>query len=381
MFLEKINKRVYATVNLDAIKHNVRAISENISKDTKIMAIIKADGYGHGAVRIASVLDSEETIAGFAVATIEEALELKHYNIKKPILILGYIFPEEYEALIKNDIRATVFDTEAARQLGEVACKLGKMALVHLKVDTGMGRIGFRCDESGIEIAKKIYDMEGVEVEGIFTHLARADEADKSNVNAQIARFKEFVTRLEARGINIPIKHCSNSAGIVDHKEANMDMVRAGIILYGLWPSNEVHKDTIDLKPAMEIKSAVVYVKDVEAGRQISYGGTYETTETRRIATVSIGYADGYPRVLSNKGQVLIRGKRANIVGRVCMDQVMVDVTDIPGVSRGDEVTVIGRDGDDCITFDEFASLAGTINYESICDIGKRVPRLYIRID
>lgn len=381
MFLEKINKRVYATVNLDAIKHNVRTIHENIAPGTKIMAIIKADGYGHGAVRIASVLDGENSIAGFAVATIEEALELRHYNIKKPILILGYIFPEEYEALIKNDIRATIFDVEAAKELGEIACRLGKMALVHLKVDTGMGRIGFRDDESGIAIAKEIYDMEGVEVEGIFTHLARADEADKSNVNKQIARFKDFVARLEARGINIPIKHCSNSAGIVDHKEANMDMVRAGIILYGLWPSDEVCKKVLDLKPAMEIKSAVVYVKDVEPGRQISYGGTYETTENRRIATIGIGYADGYPRNLSNKGQVLIRGKRANIVGRVCMDQVMVDVTDIPDVCRGDEVTVIGRDGSDCISFDEFASLSGTINYESICDIGKRVPRVYIRID
>lgn len=381
MFLEKINKRVYATVNIDAIKHNIKAISENVAKGTRILAIIKADGYGHGAVRIARELEFVNTIYGYAVATIEEAVELRENNIRKPILILGYIFPDEYDTLIKHEIRATVFDMEAARELGKHARKLGKMAYVHLKVDTGMGRIGFRADESGLETAKAIYDMEGVEVEGIFTHLARADEADKTSVNAQIALFKDFVARAAARGMQIPIKHCSNSAGIVDHQEANMDMVRAGIILYGLWPSSEVDKDKIELKPAMEIKSSVVFVKDVEPGTQISYGGTYEAKEKRRIATIGIGYADGYPRSLSNKGYVLIRGQRAYVVGRVCMDQMMVDVTDIPGVIRGDEVTIIGRDGNDQITFDDFAGLSHTINYESVCDIGKRVPRVYISIE
>lgn len=381
MFLEKINKRVYATVNIDAIKHNIKIISENVAKGTKILAIIKADGYGHGAVRIARELEFVNSIYGYAVATIEEAVELRENNIRKPILILGYIFPDEYDTLINYEIRATVFDMEAASELGKHAKKLGKMAYVHLKVDTGMGRIGFRADESGLEIAKAIYDMEGVEVEGIFTHLARADEADKTNVNAQIALFKDFVLRAEARGMQIPIKHCSNSAGIIDHQEANMDMVRAGIILYGLWPSSEVDKTRIELKPAMEIKSSVVFVKDVTPGTQISYGGTYEATENRRIATIGIGYADGYPRSLSNKGYVLIRGQIAHVVGRVCMDQLMVDVTDIPGVTRGDEVTIVGIDGDKQITFDDFAKLSNTINYESVCDIGKRVPRVYISIE
>lgn len=371
-------ERAYATIKLENIQSNINSIASSIDKNCKIMAVVKTDGYGHGAIKIAKELDSNPSIGAFAVATIEEAMELKDAGIKADILILGYCFPSAYETIINNDIRATVFDYETAIELDDIAKKTGKKAIVHLKVDTGMSRIGMLPDEEGLNLIKKINSLSNITIEGIFTHFARADETNKSFANKQLDLFKSFIKQIEEAGITIPIKHCSNSAAIVDMPSANMNMVRAGIIIYGLWPSKEVSHDALELKPAMELKSTVVYVKDVKSGTQISYGGTFTADKDMKLATVSIGYGDGYPRVLSNKGYVLIRGKKAYIKGRVCMDQLMVDVTDIDGVTRGDTVTLIGQDANEIITMEEFSELVGTINYESVCDIGKRVPRIYI---
>lgn len=372
-------ERVYASINLDNIRKNVRSIKNNIAKDTGIIAVIKADGYGHGAVQIAKELYDEPSIWGYAVATIEEAMELRYARIYKPILILGYSFPSAFETIVMNDIRSTVFEYDTAYDLNEVAKSLGKKAIIHLKVDTGMNRIGMKPLEQNIDMIKQISALSNIEIEGIFTHFARADESDKSHVDKQLKIYDDFLSAIRARGIDIPLAHCSNSAGIIDMKNANYNLVRAGIILYGLWPSDEVNKDSVKLYPAMEIKSTIVHIKTVPKGCEISYGGIYTTDEDKKIATVSIGYADGYPRALSNKGHVLVRGKRAPIVGRVCMDQFMIDVSHIPGARRGDEVTVVGVDGYDEITMDEFSALSNRINYEAVCDIGKRVPRVYFR--
>lgn len=373
------NERVYAAINLDHISENIDSISNHISKETKILAVIKTDGYGHGAVMIAREAEGKDCVYGFGVATVEEAMELREAGIHKPILVLGYCFSSAYETMIENDISATVFDTETALLLQSAAKKLQKIAKIHLKVDTGMSRIGFMPDENGLQIVKEINELENIQIEGIFTHFARADEADKTGVNAQIVRFMEFLKQIEGCGIVIPLKHCSNSASIIELPDMNMNLVRAGIILYGLWPSEEVRKDVVSLKPVMELKSTVVHVKEVPKGTQISYGGTYITDTAKRIATVAIGYGDGYPRCLSNIGYVLVRGKKAPIVGRVCMDQMMIDVTDIPDVKRLDTVTLVGRDGDEMISMEEFSLLSQRINYESVCDVGKRVPRIYFK--
>lgn len=372
-------ERAYAAINLDNIKKNVSSIKKSIKNNTGIIAVIKADGYGHGAARIARELYDEPSIWGYAVATIDEAMELRFADIHKPILILGYSFPSAFESIVLNDIRSAVFDFDTAYDLNEVAKSLGKKAIIHLKVDTGMNRIGMQPISENVAMIKKIMNLSNIIVEGIFTHFARADEADKTNVNKQHKCFDDFLGELKKCGINIPMAHCSNSAAIIDMKNANYNLVRAGIILYGLWPSDEVDKNSIKLYPAMEIKSTIVHVKKVSAGTEISYGGIYTTSTTEKIATVSIGYADGYPRILSNKGYVLVRGKKAPIVGRVCMDQFMIDVSHIPGAARGDEVTIVGADGDDVITMDDFAKLSGRINYEAVCDIGKRVPRVYFK--
>lgn len=372
-------ERAYATINLDNIKTNVINIKKHINKDTSVMAIVKTDGYGHGAIRIARELDNMNEIGGFAVATIEEAMDLKRAGINSNILILGYCFPSAYATLVRNHIRCTVFDYETALELSKEAVSIGRNAIIHIKVDTGMSRIGMPANEESIQLIKKINDLPGITIEGVFTHFARADEQDKQYVNKQLALYTKFVTMLEDEGILIPIKHCSNSAAIIDLKNANFNMVRAGIIIYGLWPSDEVDKTAIDLYPAMEIKSSVVYVKDIEAGTQVSYGGTFEAPSKMRIATISIGYGDGYPRSLSNKGYVLVKGQKAPIIGRVCMDQIMVDVTNIKNVVRGDIATLIGIDGNESISMETFSAMANTINYESVCDIGKRVPRIYIK--
>lgn len=371
--------RVRAVINLDAILYNMNSMHQNISEDTKIMAVIKADGYGHGAAEVAECIEHLDYLAGYAVATVEEGLILRNHGIKKPILILGYAFPDQYDELIAADMRPTVFTREMAQELSQAAGEMGVDCPIHFAVDTGMSRIGYQVTEEAADEMAQIARLPHIMVEGIFTHFARADEADKTSAEEQLALFEKMISMLEERGIKITIKHCSNSAGIVELKEANMDMVRAGITLYGLWPSEEVRRDIIDLKPALSLITHVAYVKDLEAGRAISYGGTYVTKRPSRIATIPVGYADGYARGLSNKGAVLIHGKRAPICGRVCMDQFMVDVTDIPEVKMGDEVILIGSAGEETITMEEVGELSGRFNYEFVCNLGKRIPRVFRR--
>lgn len=370
--------RVHAEINLDAILHNMESMHHHIAEHTKIMAVIKADGYGHGAVEIAQAIDHLEYLSSYAVATVEEGLILRSHGITKPILILGYAFPDQYEEMIRAEIRPTVFTREMAEALSIAAQKADMQCRIHFAVDTGMGRIGYQVTEEAADEMAQLASLPHIIVEGIFTHFARADEQDKSYTHEQIAQYQKMICMLKTRGIEIPIHHCSNSAGIVQIPEANMDLVRAGITLYGLWPSEEIDKNSIDLKPALSLITHVAYVKELPAGRPISYGGTYVTKEPRIIATIPVGYADGYARGLSNKGEVLIHGRRAPICGRVCMDQFMVDVTDIPNVKNGDEVVLIGTYGNECITMEEVGERSGRFNYEFVCDLGKRIPRVYI---
>lgn len=372
--------RVWAEVDIDAITENIETVKNRIKQGTKIIPVIKADGYGHGSIPIARALEHDQAIWGYGVATAEEAHVLREKGIKKPLLILGYTFPYSYEKMIEEEIRPTVFMLDVAQLLSEKALEIGKVCRIHIKVDTGMTRIGMHPDEEGIELVRQINQLPGIEIEGIFTHFATADESDKSKAYNQMQMFKSFVDEVEKElGIKIPMKHCSNSAGILDMPEANMDAVRAGIIIYGLWPSKEVQEEqTVELKPALSLKSRIVYVKMVTANQEISYGGTYITVRDTQVATICIGYGDGYPRSLSNIGYVLINGQKAPILGRVCMDQFMVDVTDIKGdVCVGDVVTLIGQDGNEVITMEELGDLSGRFNYELSCDIGKRVPRIY----
>lgn len=370
--------RVYATVNLDAVASNMRSMRDNLPASTLIMGSVKADGYGHGSVPVAKTI--EPYVFGYAVATIDEGIILRRHGINKTILILGVTHESRYEDLLRYDIRTAMFQYEKAKKLSDLALKQGKKAVVHLALDTGMSRIGMKADREHAKEAAAIAALEGMEVEGLFTHFARADETDKSAYEEQYRRYKEFLGYLKELGVKIPIRHCSNSAGIVESLESNhMDMVRAGIAIYGMYPSDEVDHNSVKLTPAMEIKSCITYIKEIEAGTAVSYGGTFVADHTMKVATIPVGYGDGYVRSLSGKGDVLIHGKRAAILGRICMDQFMVDVTDIPDVQEDDEVTLLGSDGAECITMEELAEKSGGFHYEMICDIGKRIPRVYLK--
>lgn len=371
-------QRVRAVINLDNICYNMEQMRGAIAPDTKILGVIKTDGYGHGAVPIGRELEALSYVYGYGVATAEEALMLRAAGLQKAILILGYTFPCSYEALIGKEIRPAVFRYDTLEELNACAGRLGRKAKIHIKVDTGMSRIGIFPDEEGMAFVRKALSYENLEVEGVFTHFARADETDKSAAMKQLDRISQFWNRIETEtGYHIPIRHCSNSAGIIEMREANMDVVRAGITLYGLWPSDEVARDRISLRPVLSLKSQLVYCKQVEGGTPVSYGGTYVTDRAMRIGTVPVGYGDGYPRSLSGKGYVLIGGKRAPILGRVCMDQFMVGLEGIPEAKEGDEVTLIGKDGEAEITMEELGALSGRFNYELACDLGKRIPRVY----
>ena len=371
--------RGYAQVDLDAILSNMKSMKAHIRPETKMIAVVKADAYGHGSLPVAKALEKLDFLHGFAVATAEEAFELREGGIDLPILVLGYTFPYSYAGMIAEDIRPCVFREDMVDLLDKEAEKQNRRAKVHIKVDTGMGRIGILPDEEGFAFVSGLADRKNIEIEGIFTHFARADETDLSSAYGQLSVFRGFIERLETElSLKGLIKDCSNSAGILAMPEANMDVVRAGISLYGLKPTEEVDTKEICLKPALSLHSTVIYVKWLPAGCPISYGGTYVTKERTRIATVPIGYGDGYPRSLSGKGYVLIRGKRAPILGRVCMDQFMVDVTGIEGVTEGDPVTLIGRDGEEEITANMLGELSGRFHYELLCDLGKRIPRIYI---
>ena len=373
-------QRVWAEVDLDAIRENMVHMKENIAENTKILAVIKTDGYGHGGVPIAKMLEQLDFMFGYAAATYEEAHVLREAGVKKPILILGYTFPYCYEELIREEIRPAVYRRDTVEELAAAAAKVGKKAKVHIKVDTGMGRIGITPDEEGLEFVRFLIEHPELEVEGIFTHFAKSDEADKTSANHQLELFQNFIDKIQTElGITIPVKHCSNSAAILEMPQANMDMVRAGITTYGLYPSEEVSKDIVPLRAAMSLYSHIVYCKTIHSGQSVSYGGLFTAQKDTRVATIPVGYGDGYPRSLSGRGYVLIHGKRAPILGRVCMDQFMVDISEIPEAMDGDKVTLLGMDGTERITAEELGELSGRFNYEFVCDLGKRIPRVYIQ--
>lgn len=370
-----MSQRVAALVDLHAICANVRAVKERVGKDCTVMAVVKANAYGHGAVPVSLALQNDG-ISHFAVATAEEGALLRQNGIVGTILALGYSFPEEFAELLQYDITQTIFEADSAMLLAEAAQKAGKVAHIHIKVDTGMNRIGLTPDENGLEIVRRIAAIPHLQIDGAFTHFSCADTEDGSVTQQQLRRFREFTDAVIAAGIPLPVRHVCNSAAILNLDAADYgNMVRCGIMTYGLYPSDEV-KHVLPLTPAMELKSHISYIKTVPAGTPISYGGTYVTPSERRIATIPVGYGDGYPRSLSSKGRVLINGQFAPIVGRVCMDQFMVDVTEIDA-SQGDPVTLIGSDGDCVITMEEVAALSGRFHYEIPCLLTPRMQRVY----
>ena len=367
--------RVCAKINLDVIGENLNIIKSGIPSGVKVLAVVKADAYGHGAVTVAQYLSGKVDM--FGVASLEEALELRNHGISEPVLVLGYTSPSDYKTIAENDITVTIYDSSDAEKLSETALSLGKTAKLHIKTDTGMSRLGFQTNEKSAADICYISQLPNIEIEGIFSHYATADEDDKTEAYRQKERFEKFIAILEKNGLKIPVKHMSNSAGTKD-MDSFYDMVRCGITLYGMPPSG-VCDEKYPVKPAMELLSRVICVKELEKGRRISYGGTYITEKNMKVATVSVGYADGYPRLLSNKGEVIIRGKRCPVLGKVCMDQLMVDVSGVEDVCVEDVVTVVGKSGGESIPVEEVASLAGTVNYELVCGISRRVPRLYIK--
>lgn len=369
--------RVYARIDLGAVEENFRNMKANLAEGVRMIGVIKTDGYGHGAVQIARKIQDYDYLWGFAVATVEEAMELREAGMIKPILILGFTFPEDYDTVVRNSLRPAVFKLSMARELNEAARRAGVKAPIHLALDTGMSRIGLAATAEGADEAAKIAELDCLEIEGLFSHFARADEADKTSAYEQFDRYQRFAGMLKERGIEIPMKHIANSAAIAELPDVQLDAVRAGITIYGIYPSDEVDRSKLALRPVMSLISHIAYIKEVPAGTPVSYGGTFVTSRTTRIATIPVGYGDGYPRLLSGKGDVLIRGKRAPILGRVCMDQFMVDVTDIEA-QEFDQVTLLGTDADETISVDEIGHLSGRFPYELTCDINQRVPRVFV---
>ena len=366
--------RSFACIDLDAIKSNFDSLKSRVPSSVKTMAVVKANAYGHGAVRVAKALEKKADY--FAVAVIEEAIELRDGGIKNPILILSYTSPHQFEALINNELIPSVYRYEDAEMLSQEASRLGKTAVVHIAVDTGMSRIGFKDSEKSADTVKKISELPNIRVEGIFSHFACADAEDKACALGQKKRFDNFIAMLEERGLTIPVKHICNSASIIDF-DFSYDMVRMGISLYGLYPSDEVKKDSVSLTPAMEVVSHIIHIKEIEAGTGVGYGHIYIAPEKRKIATVCIGYADGFNRAFSNKGYVLINGKKAPITGKVCMDQIMVDITDIKDAKIGDHVIIMGSSNGETITAEQLGQMCESFNYEVVCTFMPRVMRLY----
>ncbi len=368
--------RCYAEISLEAIGHNIREVKKRLPEGVKLLGVVKANAYGHGAVPVASYLENQ--VDYFATATIEEAIELRENGISAPILILGYVSPSQYSDLVEYDITQTIDSYAQALALEKEAARQNRKAKAHLAVDTGMTRIGFQVTEHDADEAAKIADLPHIELEGMFTHFSCADQEDKTYCSVQMEKYDKMTALLAERGVTIPLRHICNSAGIMEFDDHRFEMVRSGIITYGIYPSEEVKKERLDLIPALSWKSHVIHVKEVGPGIGVSYGATYVTEKPMtRIATVSAGYADGYPRALSNQGCVLIHGKKAPIIGRICMDQMMVDVTDIPDVQVEDVVTLVGTDGDETITIEEIANPAARFDYEMLCDISSRVTRVY----
>ncbi len=369
-------KRVYAKINLDNIQKNIEEVKKRLPDGTEIMGIVKANSYGHGSIAVSQFLQ-EIGVSYFGVASVDEAVELRNNGITKSILVLGELFKENALLAIENDIECTVANFEVAENLSSIAKSIGKTAKVHIKIDTGMGRIGFQTAENDFEEIKRIFTLENIQVVAMFTHFARADYADKSFTNAQKDRFLTFTDRLINDGYTFN-RHMYNSAASMELNGYAGEIVRCGIMMYGLYPSEEMDK-SFSLLPAMELKSSISFIKDVDAGFSVSYGSTFVTDRPTKIATVPVGYADGYPRYLSNNGEVLVKGVRCKILGKICMDQFMIDVSAVKNVEVGDEITLIGIDGNETITVEDLSDSEYRFNYEFCCLINKRVPRIYVK--
>lgn len=367
--------RCYAEIDLNAIAHNIDEVRKKVGNDVGILTVIKADGYGHGAIPITKCL--KDKVQYFAVATLEEAVELREGGVTLPVLILGYTSPKQYEEAVRYDITQTIYSLDTAKKLSEEALRQNRCAKVHIALDTGMTRIGFVMNDVSLEEIVQISRLPGIYLEGVFSHFSCADMTDKSYSKKQMARYDAFMEELAKRNIIVPVKHLCNSAGIIEFDSHRFNMVRSGIMTYGLYPSDEVRTDEVVLKPALSWKTHVVNVRTVDAGHGVSYGATYVTDRPTKIATLSVGYADGYPRAVSNKGRVIIHGQYAPIIGRVCMDQMMVDVTHIDDVRMEDIAILVGSDKDSSISVEEVAELAGSFNYEFVCGISRRVKRIY----
>lgn len=368
---------VWVEVDLKAIAYNVQQIRQIVPPRTEVMAVVKANAYGHGAVEVARTALANGA-GRLAVARVSEGEQLRKAGIAAPILLLGSTPPGQFADVLRLSLGQTVYSVEMATLLSELAGRKGVKAVVHVKVDTGMGRLGFLAEDTSVQEVLQIARLPHLEVEGVFTHFATADSRDKRYALEQLERFLAFLDALRREGLAVPFRHCANSAAIIDLPAAHLDLVRPGIALYGLYPSKEVDRSRLRLEPAMALKARVAQVKRVPAGFKISYGATYETPAPTVIATLPVGYADGYTRLLSSRGKVLIHGQRAPVVGRVCMDQCMIDAGHVPDVSPGDEVVFFGRQGEAVLPVEEVAEAIGTINYEVICQINSRVPRVYL---
>jgi len=366
-----------ALIDLDAVAHNTRELKRIASPRAELMAVVKADAYGHGIREVAGTcLENGATRLG--VAILDEALVLRSAGLDAPILVLGPLFPYQAETAVRSGVAATVSTPGEAAALGDAARRAGLVARVHVKVDTGMSRLGVFPDAAGAAAVERVASTPGVEVEGIYTHFAAADEADKSHARHQFELFLGFLDGLRRRGLEFPLRHAANSAALLDMPETHLDMVRPGVLIGGIWPSAEVRR-IAGLRPAMALRTSVGFVREVPAGSTVSYGCTYRTASPAVLATLPLGYCDGYKRLLSNSAEVLVHGSRAPVRGRVCMDQTIIDVSDIPAVRAGDEVIALGRQGDEEVTADDLAALAGTIGYEIVTTVGRRVARLYVQ--
>ena len=375
--MEKIMRPVWAEIDLDILANNMKNIKK-LAGNKEVIAVVKADAYGHGALDVAPCL-LENGASRLAVAMLTEAIELRNNNIKAPIMILGYTPLDLGEELINFDIEQTIYDLYYARELSSLAIKLNKKAKVHIAIDTGMGRIGFLPTDESFNSICEICSLDGLDAVGIFTHFSSSDEADKEYTQYQFNQIYDFIRKLENNGINIPLKHASNSAAIIDLPNTYLDAVRAGIILYGYYPSNEVKKENLSIKPALTLKAKIAHVKELESNMYISYNRTFKTSRKSKIATIPIGYADGYIRTLKHDAKIIVNGQLAPIVGNICMDQFMIDVTDIPNVKTGDEVILLGESNGIKFNADDIAKCMNSINYEVLCLLKKRVPRAYIK--
>ena len=367
----------WAEVDLDKLAHNMREI-RRITKSEKIIAVVKADAYGHGAVDVAPVL-LENGANSLAVAMLSEAVELRRSGIECPIMILGFTPPELIDNLLKYNIEQTVFSYEFAKQLSKMAQDENKITKIHIALDTGMGRIGFLPNDESVQEVYKISKLPNIVIEGLFCHFSTADEKDKTYTNIQVKKFDAFYKKLGEKNVYINTRHIANSAAIIDLPEIHYEAVRPGIIIYGYYPSEEVNKEKLDLLPVMTLKTNVIHIKTLPPGEYVGYGRKYKTEKESVIATLPIGYADGYTRLLFEKAKVIIKGKFAPVIGKICMDQCMIDITDVHGVKVGDEVILIGEDEKNKFNADIVGELIGTISYEIVCMIGKRVPRVYLK--